>query len=186
MIVVGLDVDDVTLSLIPNWLSLYNSEFNDNLTPEDITDWDISKFVKPEAKQKIYQYIAEPEVFRTAKPVEGALQSVQYLKSKGFRVIYVSASNPDGSKEAWLKEHGFLEDKKDFVQAYDKGLIHCDFLVDDKCENVVDARGLGILFTRPWNQFKNWAFRANNWKDALDIIDRHTHTHTTFSWNGLG
>ena len=51
-----LDVDDVVLNLVPNWLKLYNRDFNDNLTKEQITEWNITKFIKPEAKYSIYQY----------------------------------------------------------------------------------------------------------------------------------
>ena len=51
---IGVDCDDVVISLVPTWLSLYNKDYNDNLTPEQITDWDVGLFVKPECDNKIF------------------------------------------------------------------------------------------------------------------------------------
>lgn len=168
--IIGCDVDDVLLNLMESWLRIYNRDFKDNLKKEKITDWDISKFVKPEAKQKIYQYISEPQVFSVAQPIEGALESINILKSKGHRIIYITANSPLGIKEQWLKGYGFLDKMEDFYLAYDKSLILCDYLIDDRYENVQTAHGKGILVNRPWNKKHDWKLRANNWKEILDIL----------------
>lgn len=168
--IIGCDVDDTISMMMESWLRLYNRDFLDDLQKEQITDWDISKFVKPEAKQKIYQYINEPQVFSVAQPVKDALESINMLKSRGHRVIYVTANSPLGIKEQWLKGYGFLDTMENFYLAYDKSLILCDYLIDDKYENVETAHGKGILVSQPWNQKYDWKLRANNWKEILDII----------------
>lgn len=171
--VVALDVDDVCLELMENWLKFYNHDFNDFLTSNDITAWDIGKFVKPNARKYIYRYIEEPEVFLTAHPVEGALQGVKILKSAGFRVVYVTANNPEKAKETWLMDNGFMEDRSDFYQAYDKSLIHADFLLDDKYDNVVSFKyGVGCLFSRPTNQHYLHHNRVNSWPEFIKLVKK--------------
>ena len=52
--IVAVDIDDVIISLVPTWLHLYNKDYKDNLSKNDITDWQIDKFVKPECGINIY------------------------------------------------------------------------------------------------------------------------------------
>jgi 5'(3')-deoxyribonucleotidase len=136
-ITIAIDVDDTVSELVPNWLRIYNKDFNDNLKKEDIVDWNISQFVKPEAKGMIYNYIRKPRVFRTAKPMENALLIIDKLREKAQRIIYVTANDGAGAKLPWLFKHGFIHTSEDFVVAYDKSLIRADILIDDKPENVI-------------------------------------------------
>lgn len=53
----AVDVDDVCLDLNSVWLEDYNQVYNDNLKTEDITDWIITKFVKPECGNKIFDLL---------------------------------------------------------------------------------------------------------------------------------
>jgi len=171
-VIIGIDCDDVILDLMPNWLSKYNLQYNDVLSKEQITDWDVGSFVLPEAKKAFYQYIEEPDIFWTAKPIDGALEGILELKRMGFRILIISANNPFSIKQQWLKYHGFIDNDKDFIQAYDKSLIKVDYLIDDKYDNVRDTLGYGILFNSPWNKQYDYNPRVNNWKEVVTIIKK--------------
>jgi 5'(3')-deoxyribonucleotidase len=168
--IIGIDVDEVCLDLASSWLSLYNLEFDDNVTVDKWVDWDVSKFVKPEAVARMMEYVEYPDVFYGSKPIDGALESVKILKNHGFRIVYITANNPENCKLEWLKSHGFLENNKDFVQAYDKSLILTSVLFDDRYENCRDFKGMGILFNKPWNQKYEYWNRVNNWEEFLRKI----------------
>jgi len=171
MKIVALDVDDVILDLVPNWLRYYNQDFSDNLTKDKITEWDISKFIKPSAKKAIYEYTENEEIYETAEPVKDALRGVNLIKEYGYRTIYVTANNPYNSKFNWLIKNEFLDDKKDFVSAYDKSLILADYIIDDKWENVADFKGVGFLFNQPWNEYSLYHNRVENWNDIINKIE---------------
>lgn len=164
-ITIAIDVDDTVSELVTNWLRIYNKDFNDNLTKEDITDWNISQFVKPEAKNIIYSYVHKPRVFRTAKPIKNALEIINKLREKAQRIIYVTANDGAGAKVPWLLKYGFMHTSEDFVVAYDKSLIRADILIDDKPENVMSFQGWGVLMTQPWNQSVDYEGRVIDWKD---------------------
>jgi len=170
MAVIGVDVDDTVLDLLNPWVKLYNDDFDDNLGVDDITEWDFAKFVKPRAREKIYNYIKYSAIFKHAEPILGAREAIDYLKAMGHRIVYITANNPDNVKQQWLKDHGFMADDSDFFQAYDKSLINVDVLIDDKYDNVRDTPGVGILFTQPHNKKYDWQPRANTWKDVVYII----------------
>jgi predicted Zn-dependent protease len=62
---VGVDQDWVLAKLTDKWVKYYNTIFGDNLKVEDIKEWDITKFVKPEAKECILNiliYINSTEI----------------------------------------------------------------------------------------------------------------------------
>lgn len=172
---IGVDCDDTILDLANIWASVYNEEFDDNLTKEQWTDWDVGKFVKSEAKERMYEYIQHPDLFYGAKPIDGALDAINYLKSKGHRIIYITALNYENCKEWWLEKHGFMNDIKDFVQAYDKSLLNCDLLIDDKYENSRDFKQTSFLMEQPWNRKYTdhpEIFRVKNWEHFIEVFDR--------------
>jgi 5'(3')-deoxyribonucleotidase len=170
-VIIGIDIDDTILNLLDPWILAYNKDYNDNLKRENIIDWKFDQFVKEEAKFDIYNYINSPDIFENAKPIKWALEVINYLKSLGHRIIFITANNPDNIKQWWLGEYGFWNGQENFVLAYDKSLITTDFLIDDKFENVQNAQGIGILFNQYHNQKYKWDLRANNWKDVLNIIE---------------
>lgn len=164
---IAVDVDDVTLDLVPNWLNYYNKDFSDNLKKEDILTWDISKYVKPEAKKEIYHYTKKGEVFKTARPIIGAIKGIKEIKSWGYRIIFVTAGNPMNAKYEWLCKYDVLADKKDFVVAEDKSLIIADVILDDRWENVVKFKGKSFLMDAPWNRQYDTLHRVLNWNDFI-------------------
>ncbi len=169
--IIACDIDQVVLNLIEVWLQKYNSDFGDDLIPEAITDWDLSKFVDTGCGQAIFDYIDHPEVFEESKPIYGAIHAISYLKSQGHRIIYVTINNPENVKDRWLKRYGFMENSEDLYVCKDKSLIMSDFLIDDNPRNIENCYGIGILFTQPHNKKVDWSPRANSWQEVLDIIE---------------
>lgn len=168
--IIACDIDDVILDLVPTWLDAYNRDYNDSLTKDKLTDWNIASFVKPECGTKIYDYIAFSDIFYGSNPVVGALDGVNKFRSWDYRIIFVTANDPEGCKFPWLKEHGFIKDRKDFIVAYDKSLILADILIDDKYDNVISFPREAILFTQPWNEKYDYDYRSYGWNGGWSDI----------------
>lgn len=169
-LIIALDVDDVVLDLVPNWVRIYNRDFNNSVRVEDINNWDIGQIVRPEDREAMYSYADGIEIFDTAPPVVDALEGVNLIKSLGHRVIYVTANNPFGCKLPWLIKHKFLEGIDDLVSAHDKSLVLADYLIDDKYENVIAFKGKSYLFNQPWNKEYAYYSRVLNWRNIISKI----------------
>ena len=184
-IIIGVDCDDVIINLVPNWVKMYNEDYDDHLDVNNITEWKIDKFVK--CGDEIYDYIhPTPEflfnIYDHCEPIDGALDGIKSLREMGFRIVYVSASNKMDYKYQWLEKYGFLDKRGNFVQAFDKTLINMNFLIDDNWENVQEIiqnpNKRAILFEKPWNTSKkdnydeveNRYIRKNNWKEIIDYF----------------
>lgn len=180
MISVILDIDDVCANLIEQWLFLYRIPSHHELYKKDITDWDLSKFVKPEFKDTIYKIIENPHIYNNIKPIDGVLDGYNYLKNKKdkngnpvYDILFATYSTKGcaGRKYEWLLENDFEVNHHDYIEIYRKDLLDADIMVDDNFNNVSKARGIGILFSQPWNEQYDWFPRANNWDDVIKIIE---------------
>jgi 5'(3')-deoxyribonucleotidase len=167
MKILALDVDDVCIDLMPEWLKQYNSDFDHNLKVTDITDWNISLFVKPEAKDKIYNYVRHSQIYENTKPVKNSLDSINKLRETWDRIIYITMNNIDDMKYQWLLNHKYIFDRKDFFVACDKSLIRYDLLLDDNFDFVKSAGHRGWLYSRPWNLKHKVTNRVIDWKDFM-------------------
>lgn len=160
--IVAVDVDGVLCDLMKVWLDRYNKDYDDNLTNESLTGWEIIPFVKPECGVKILDYIEDPSIYDDAPIIKDALDGIEYIRSYGHRVVFVTASTIGhaGRKLTWLTDHKFLYDKKNYVEAFDKSLIEAKILIDDRYENVFSFQSgekkIGYLFRQPWN--KDYSF----------------------------
>lgn len=183
-LIVGLDVDDVLLDLVPTWLEEYNEEYDDNLAKHDITSWDFFKFVKPECAKRIYGFL-RPEMYQKIEPIAGAAEFVQDIRDRGHTPRYITACGDNKllskvfgmAKWDCLIRHGIAQDGELLLPGKDKSRAPVDMLVDDRTHNVTEFRnGMGVLFAQPWNEWANtdefpWVERADSFTEALALID---------------
>ena len=170
------DIDDTLLDFVGTLLEFYNSDYSDNLTVDDITDWTLDLFVKPECGTKIYNYFSDPNLnlYWAVEPIKNSLESINLLKSKGHRVIFCTRSDFLSYKLKWLLQWKFLENDRDYVLCEDKTLVNCDIIVDDRYKYIEDFTKLGIpalLIDRPWNKKYPYKHKVYNWNDILENIE---------------
>lgn len=167
------DVDDVLGSLVSPTLSIYNKIYDDNLNTSDITEWDITKFVKPECGNKIYDIMTSPSIYDIVTPLEGALDGINFIRSEGIRVVFVTAAflSVAGRKFIWLEDNDFQPTKENYIETFDKSLIIGDYMIDDNLTNVRSTNAKNkILFNAPWNLGLKWSGnRANNWNNVIEL-----------------
>jgi 5'(3')-deoxyribonucleotidase len=152
--VIGVDIDDTTLELMPTWLALHNAGTGESLTPDHVTDWGLHQFT-PQG-EAIYEVLGRPGLYDSVQGVEGAIEGLRMLR-KSYRVVFVTANEQPTFKEKrnCLVRNGLVSQqdvRKDSIVAFDKTLARVDLLIDDCAENVENFPGPAILFDRPWNR----------------------------------
>lgn len=142
-----VDLDEITADLIGEWVRLYNEEWNDCLTREQITDWEIHKFVKPECGKKIYQILHRPGLFESLPPHKGAIKGIGELLGHGHTVKFATSSPTAEScrgKVHWVDRY-FADlglTIHDVIMVYEKVWLapSVDVLIDDKPSTIVEWR----------------------------------------------
>lgn len=174
------DVDGVVADLLPVWLDRYNDLFDDNLTTRHISQWDMTRFVKPECGNKIYKILLDPSLYNDVQPIRGSQWGINRLRELGYRVVFVSASHAGtvDRKIRWLIEHDFLpkgDVQRDFISAVDKTLIRGDLLIDDALHNIETFPGHTILLNYPYNQSPHVKSVAHTWDEIVYLARKILH-----------
>ena len=178
---IAIDIDGVLADLMPVWLSRYNRDCSDTLTPAHITEWDIAKFTKGH-EDVILSYLASDDLYDDVRPIAGSQDAVKALK-KSFDVIYITSCVLGGMIEAkirWMQRFGFLkEDRRSFdkrlVVASNKDLVSFDYLIDDRAATLVKLSRpkRGILFAQPWNDIDvlpEHTMRVDGWDNVVKTL----------------
>ncbi len=189
---VGVDVDGVLADLHQEWLRRYNRDFKDTLVQEDVTEWAIDKFVKPEALvlnqngiAPLFQYLQDPDLYENMPEIPHAREGLEYIRRRGHNVVLVSSCvmNQADQKMRWVVSHKMVKPLRgdtllDFVAASNKSYVRVDALIDDRDKNVKDSQGYRILFDSPWNWETNeqdYDFRLLDWLHVEEAVDRLEH-----------
>lgn len=174
------DVDGVVADLHTPWLQRYNEMSGDSLTVDKIVTWHISDYVKPEYRSRMFDILREPDLYKDVKPIPGALEAIQYLRTL-HRVVFATScvKGMADQKWEWLEANGALPRRyshKDLVVTTDKALIQGDVIIDDSMEHCLAFNGGAVLFDQPWNRDTNladhstWCHRAAGWQKTIEIL----------------
>jgi len=170
-----IDADGVTIGLLSEWLNLYNIDYGDNLSPNDITAWELDRFVKPECGKKIYKYLEYPNLYDNAKLLPHAATNIKLLRYWGIKVVFLSAGIYCIGKYNLRKREGLIQSESEMIVASDKSLVRGDFMIDDYHKNIdafyeCNPNGIGILYNAPYNIEQEGYIRAGTWNEASFII----------------
>lgn len=141
---INVDLDGIVVSLHDKWMAVYNAEYGGNLAMEQITDWDMAKFVPPEHSKIIFDIIGRPGFFADIEPIPGAIEGLKQLQARGHNVTLVTAGSGNAltDKETWIKVYApNMLNHCIMVQGKTpKGAIRADVLFDDGPHNILDFR----------------------------------------------
>ena len=133
------DMDGVIADNVGLCLRLYNRDYDDNLTVNDILDYDIALPVKPECGDRIYDYWNNKGHFLNIRPYWDALLAIKSLKAKGHE-IFLATKTPLSTytfmdKINWVREWIPEVDYDHVIFVRKKGILKGDVLIDDYCKN---------------------------------------------------
>lgn len=148
---IGFDVNETLDNLIELLLKYYNIKYEDDIKFEDITDYNICKFLKPQCKDVFNEFINDEFMSNlTLRP--GAKDFVNRCNEK-FTVRMVTASFP----QHFNLFYEFLMNNFDwfksinFTRIQDKQEYNVDVLFDDYENNLIGGSYHKFLIKRPWN-----------------------------------
>lgn len=171
-----VDCDNVLNNLAESVLEIYNEEWDDNLTIEDIKDYYIENFVKDAAKHDFYHYFTNKKVWKNIKVAEGAAQVINKLREEGHRVYLCTKTEPENAykKSQWAWRNFGFDPRKDFILCPDKSMIQADAIIDD-CEENLTGNRINVCMAYPWNEkffhkprIQN--YRVHSWEEVYKAI----------------
>ena len=155
----AIDCDEVLRALLSNMVSLYNKEFNETMTYDDVKDFvvDVS-FPKIKeatgitASQWFFQDHSN-ELFVESEALPNVQKAIEILKQYGEVIIVTYQKTYKNKIEClnWLEKQNIFPDGICFLK--NKTLIHTDFFIDDNDWNFIGCNSTwGILISAPYNK----------------------------------
>jgi len=171
--IIAVDQDYVLAKLIQKWVKYYNTIFNDNLKVDDIKSWDVTKYVKPEAKEYMLNILNIHKFYRDLEVVEDSQRVLKKLFCN-YEIIIVTdpfTRMSFKSKYDWLGENFPFIPPQNYVFTGNKSIIYADYLIDDGVHNLEKFKGYGLLFDAPYNKNENRFYKVKNWQDIENLFD---------------
>lgn len=175
-----IDIDGVLNTLDTTVIDIYNEDSGDNLSPQDITEYHIEKFVKPEYKDNFHKYFLDKRVWQRIKIVDECQEVIEKLWNEEYEIIFVTKTECENlvKKRNWLNRTfpfiGANNMRKILFSAPNKQLIRADIAIDDSLDNLLgDRTYYSICYDKPYNQTDKpipMFTRAYNWHDIYDSI----------------
>lgn len=172
-----LDIDDCLCDLATYWIQKYNKDHDDNLTKENITNWNIGSFTK--IGDGMYDYLRDLNLYEQVNVMPDALEAINYIRQiPHSQIVYATHSywHP-GQKYNWLIKHGFFQEQDQYFEGLGKNMakwmINADIMIDDNPTHIKEFRGeLAILYAAPWNAElrKTHSPTISNWQQFIDKV----------------
>lgn len=167
------DIDGVVNNLVECVLDNYNRKYDDNLRIEDITDYDMNKFTKPQCKNVFKEFCTENLIMRMAIPNNCGEIVRRLMKEHNF--YFLTSTYPENItyKNEWLKSVFPEYNETMLIVTQDKSIVHGDILIDDCLDNMNYSAKLNILYDKPWNRSDNSGnfVRVLDWKGIEETIN---------------
>ena len=162
-ITIGIDIDETINSQITEILKLYNKKYKDNLSIDNITDYNIHKFVKPECKN-IFKEFCNDKFFKSLIMTQETIEALTELNNN-YKIYFVTSAHPKTLKvrDKWLSKYLSWYTTKQLIVCRKKSLLNLNYLVDDCYDNLIHGTYRKILITKKWNE--------NITDNELDIED---------------
>lgn len=175
---VGFDINNTIDNYIQVLLEVYNKRYNDNLLYENITDYNVVKFIKSECSD-FWKEFSNDENLSKLKLQDGVKDVINYCY-ENFELRFITAIFPINNNcdffYNFLKNNFDWMETKHFVRLEDKQEYNVDLLIDDYLANLIGGNYAKIIRICPWNKNistrRNKMFRIDQWdKDSINIIN---------------
>ena len=178
--IIKIDVDGVIRNINETMCKKYNDLFDENLTVNDIFDYDVEKVFKRikdefgmDDVDYFFNWVAR-DVFLHSSPYDSVREAIEKLRKAGHKVVIVTWQFSLQNKYYTLM---FFEKNKipydDICFTKDKWMIQGDWLIDDNPEFITDERDKSrkIMINMPYNKdCKFFCTKAKDLQQAVDII----------------
>lgn len=173
--IVAVDLDDTLYEFVVPLLDKYNLRYNDRVCYDDINDWDIHQFLKPECKNIFEEFATEgffEELFIPVGVV-GWLSALNMIANIRFVTAGCSRTIPWRAK-LLKRELDFFKDSM-LVKLTDKSIMISDYFVDDSeatCRQVIQTLpNVKVMqIARPWNSYEGYEIEEALAEITKDIL----------------
>ena len=158
----AIDCDEVLRALLDNMVALYNEEFDDNISRDDIKEFNVDLSfprIKEETGISASEWFFQKNgyrLFACSPALPKVREAINKLRERGQVIIVTYQKSYKNKMDTlnWLMENKLEVDGICFIK--NKTLLHTDWLIDDNPWNFYGCNAKnGALITAPYNEDVN-------------------------------
>lgn len=170
---IAIDMDETIADTLTRHITCYQEQFNTTIDRQQLVGKRLHQVVPISHVDAVKEMPNHPAFFEDLAVFDHAVDTIKILQ-QDYDIYFVSAAMEHPSsfnaKYAWLKRHfSFVSDMNYIFCGY-KGMLNCDYLIDDSARHLDVFQGQGYLFSAPHNQTLTNYKRINNWQEALMLF----------------
>jgi len=168
-----VDMDEVMADTLSEHLRRYNQEFDESITPEDLTGKGLWEVTPLDRQQQLRAFLDAEDFFEDLPLMPGAQEVLKSLSAR-FEIFIatqaMSVPNSLGPKYRWLQRHFPFIPPTNYVFCGNKSILRAGYLIDDLPRNLQRFEGHGLLYTAPHNRNVTGFTRVDNWQQVADFF----------------
>lgn len=178
--IVGVDLDGVTLDFNRRWRDLYYEWFG--IKPTNSGSWhSLVEDTHFDSFDDFFYWFARAGGWEGVPYVPGAPGGIDELLRLGHQVWFVTARQgyfAGTATHRWFQESPWATSARLYMNQQEKSVQRCTIYVDDAPHVVADVTNAGrpaLLFDRPWNQGvkeTELITRVSNWTEVIEQIKK--------------
>ena len=175
--VILVDMDDVMIDLVSHWVETLNQKYDLNVKPENITDWDMTKFFPTIPTNEIYKPLTKKKFWKDIEPINYAQFYLESMAAEGYQIYVCTSTNWKNVKykvKYVLKKYFDFIPWENVIITAKKQFIKADYLIDDGVHNLFGGDYTKLLFTKPHNLSFHTegtdVVRVNGWREIYNYI----------------
>lgn len=170
--ILHIDLDDTILCLVSRWLEVYNETYNDDLTYDEITDWEITKFTKI-SKEEMLSIPIQDKFYQSLKIRNGAYSTIKWaMDYYDVQICTSTHRTMYDSKIKWIENNLPFFPVSKINAIHDKYILHGQILFDDRPKNLDNFFIIKpMLFSTPWNKGCTEYNRVKDWSEFREFLE---------------
>jgi 5'(3')-deoxyribonucleotidase len=172
--IIGLDFDGTINNMLETWIDWLNQRHGTTVKIEDVVEWELTKVFPTVSKKDLFAPLSDPDYWSAVTFKPNAVKVIKKLIDEGHEIYIVTSSHyrtlPPKIDKCLLAYLPFIK-KENIIITYNKALINCDVLLDDAEHNLINFKGIKVLFDAPYNKKSTVAdFRITSWEDFYELV----------------
>ncbi|WP_370980978.1 5'-3'-deoxyribonucleotidase [Agaribacterium sp. ZY112] len=167
---IAIDMDETVADMLSRQLQWYERTFSVKLERADLYGKKIYDVVPKAHLVEVKAFPDHPDFFKDLPVIDGAVEAIKTLSSN-YEVFFVSAAmehpNSFTAKYQWLKQNFPFVSDMNYIFCGFKGMLNCDYLIDDSSRHLDVFEGQGLLFDAMHNKHQKGYERMCSWQEVV-------------------
>lgn len=170
---IAIDMDETVADTLSRHMLWYQQRFNISLDKDAMLGSRIVDVIPKEHLSTVRSFPHDPNFFRDLPVFDDAIDVIRNLSSQ-YDIYFATAAmeypTSFTAKYDWLKQHfPFISDMNYIFCGY-KGMLNCDYLIDDSPRHIDAFAGEGLLFDATHNRNEQGYNRVFSWQQVASIL----------------